>query len=81
MVHQGWKLVGKSHFRTSRAHGTRADQIRRSMAELDQETLDFLAKLEQFFGHSDFTDALREFFSKHVPSIEFKSYDDEQPLK
>ena len=51
------------------------------MTDLDPTTLDFLAKLEEFFGHSSFTDALRDFFTKHVPNIEFKSYEDEQPLK
>lgn len=48
---------------------------------LDPETLEFLSKLESFFANPDFTDALREFFSTHVPAIEFKSYEEEQPLQ
>ena len=48
---------------------------------LDEETLEFLRKLESFFGHPSFTDALREFFSRHVPELEFKSYEEEQPLR
>ena len=48
---------------------------------LDPEILEFLSKLEDFFANPQFTDALRDFFSTHVPSLEFKAYEEEQPLQ
>jgi hypothetical protein len=48
---------------------------------LDPEVLEFLSKLEDFFANPHFTDTLRDFFSTNVQSIEFKAYEEEQPLQ
>ncbi len=48
---------------------------------MESNTLEFLQKLEDFFSHPDFTDALREFFTAQVQLIEFLPLDEEQPLR
>ena len=44
-------------------------------------TMELVHRIEDFFSKPTFTTALAEFFGQHVANIEFKSYEEEQPLR
>ena len=43
--------------------------------------MELVHRIEDFFSKPTFTTALAEFFGQHVANIEFKSYEEEQPLR
>lgn len=48
---------------------------------MEPSTMELVHRVEDFFSKPAFTTALAEFFGQHVANIEFKSYEEEQPLR